>query len=82
MGANDLLQVLRKRPFEPFRLVLTNGQSYEVHHPDMALVTRGAVHVAVPSPASPNDPANEVVFLSLFHVMKVEFLSASTPTQP
>jgi hypothetical protein len=57
--------------------VLTSGQSYEIRHPDMALVTRGAVHVSVPPPAKPEDPARQVVYLSLIHVMKVEFLTES-----
>ncbi len=82
MGANDLVEILRKKPFEPFRIVTTDGKTYEIHHPDMALVTRGSIHVAVPPPLSPNDPAKEVVYLSLFHVMKVEFLNTSTPSQP
>lgn len=77
MGANDLIQVLRQQPFQPFRIVLTSGQSYPVRHPDMALVTRGAVHVSMPPPTKPDDPAKEVVFLSLFHVMKIEFLTES-----
>jgi hypothetical protein len=74
MGANDILSIVRRQPFQPFRIVLTSGQTYDIRHPDMALVTRGSVHVSVPPPSEPEDPAKDVVYLSLFHVMKIVFL--------
>ena len=33
-------ELLHQRPFRPFRLVMSSGQTYEVRHPEMALLTR------------------------------------------
>jgi hypothetical protein len=34
----DVQQELRKRPFEPFRIILTDGKTYDVTHPERILV--------------------------------------------
>jgi hypothetical protein len=31
---------MTRRPFQPFRLVMSSGQTNEVRHPEMALLTR------------------------------------------
>lgn len=35
----DILEMLRATPFEPFRVYLTDGAVYEVRHPDRAIGT-------------------------------------------
>ena len=37
MAPEELRDVLRHQPFEPFRLVMTDGEAYEIRHPDLAL---------------------------------------------
>lgn len=75
MNQDDFLRLNRQQPFAPYRVVLTNGDAYDVRHPDMAIATRTSLHVGVPAPASTRDAAREVVMVSLIHVMKVEFLN-------
>jgi len=38
MAPEELRDTLKQQPFEPFRLVKTDGVSYEVRHPDLLLV--------------------------------------------
>ena len=38
MSHQDLSDRLRKRPFVPFRIYATDGRTYDVRHPDQALV--------------------------------------------
>jgi hypothetical protein len=38
MDFRDLQQELRKQPFEPTRIVLADGKSYHVTHPETILV--------------------------------------------
>ncbi len=47
MRPEDILEILRNKPFEPFRVYLTDGAVYEIRHPDMAIVQRSKVTVAV-----------------------------------
>jgi hypothetical protein len=39
---------LSARPYQPFRIVTSSGESYEVRHPEMAIVTKTEIVVALP----------------------------------
>jgi hypothetical protein len=81
MNQDEILQRNRQQPFEPYRLVLTTGDSYEIRHPDLALVTRSAVHIGIPAAKSKSDAAREVVIVSLIHVVKIEFLNSAAANE-
>jgi len=53
MGSNDLLNVLRSRPFIPFRIVMTDGVTYEVRHPEMVMVSLTTAVVGYPDRHDP-----------------------------
>ncbi len=61
MRPDDVLQLLRARPFEPFRISLSDGKQYEVRHPEMAIVSRSTVLVGIPGPRGPDGPVDQVV---------------------
>lgn len=46
----DVLENLDKRPFEPFRICMTDGRTYDVTHPDLCIPSRNTVYVGVPDP--------------------------------
>jgi hypothetical protein len=39
--------LLRQRPFRPFRVVMSSGEAYEVRHPEMAWVTKNDLFVGI-----------------------------------
>ena len=45
MPPADLLAALRRRPFEPFRLICLDGMVYEVNHPELVMVAIGSALV-------------------------------------
>lgn len=47
---DDVFERISKRPFEPFRVCLTDGRAYDITHPELCLPGRTKVHVAVPEP--------------------------------
>ena len=47
MTAESLREILRRNPFEPFRLVMLDGKSYEIRRPEIALLTRTVLLVGV-----------------------------------
>ncbi len=47
MRADEVRNHLRKQPFRPFRLHLSNGVSYDVRHPELIYVSRREVVVAL-----------------------------------
>jgi hypothetical protein len=69
MTVQTFRELLARRPFKPFRLVMSSGQAYEVRHPEMALLTRSdmlvGTHVEDGVPA-------EFKICSLLHVATVE----------
>lgn len=73
MIAQDLLELLRQRPFRPLRLVTADGAVYTVRHPDEALVLRTRVILPLPNPYG---VAEGAVHLALGQVTRFEELPA------
>ncbi len=78
MRPEDLLELLRARPFQPFRIRLSDGASYEIRHPDMAIVQRSKVTVAVPGPRGPDGPAERTASCALVHITRTEPIDETT----
>src|SRR6185437_1120837 len=47
MTVQTFRELLTQRPFKPFRLVMSSGQTYDVRHPEMAMLTRTDLLVGV-----------------------------------
>ncbi len=78
MTVQTFRDLLRKKPFNPFRLVMSSGQSYEVRQPEMAFLTRTDIVVGVD--AEDGIPANFKI-CSLLHVTAVEPVGAPGPRE-
>ncbi len=61
----------RLRPFSPFRITTTSGETYEVRSPDLVMVGSGSITIGVPTPAN-SSIYEYTVLLSLLHVVKIE----------
>jgi hypothetical protein len=74
MTVQTFRDLLKKRPFVPFRLVLSSGEKYEVRYPEMAWLTRTDLLVGI---AITDDgvPA-EFDICSLLHVTSIKPLIA------
>jgi hypothetical protein len=70
MTIQTFRELLAQQPFRPFKLVMSNGQSYEVRHPEMAMLTKTDMLVGVDI-AEDGVPA-EFRICSLPHVTAVE----------
>ena len=80
MRREDILSLTKAVPFQPFRVYVSNGETFDVHHPDMILATPGAVHIGFPAPGSAADAVDQVRIVSLYHIQKIETLP--TPAAP
>ena len=78
MRPDDVLQLLRARPFQPFRISLSDGKQYQVRHPEIAIVTRSTVHVGIPGRRGPDGPAERVVTCALVHITRMELLDGAS----
>jgi hypothetical protein len=81
MRPEDLLELTRAKPFQPFRVYLSDGVMYEIRHPDMAIVQRSKITVAVPGPEGPEGPAERTVNCALIHITRTETVNGAHRTE-
>jgi hypothetical protein len=78
MRPEDLNNELKKRPFRPFRLYLSDGKVYEVRHPDLVVPGRSSVFVGTPPQEQPTAPFwDSYEIVSLIHIVRLEPLDHS-----
>lgn len=77
MTLQTFRQLLTQRPFKPFRIVMSSGESYEVRHPETAMLTKSDILVGIDQ-ADDGVPADFRI-CALLHVATVDPL---TPTAP
>ena len=65
MRPEDVREFLRRQPFRPFRLTLTDGRTYDVMHPELAMVGRSWVEVGLARPGDPENIAERLISVSL-----------------
>jgi hypothetical protein len=49
MPPEDLLTAIRRRPFVPFRMHVSDGSVFEIRHPELLLVGFASVIVGIPA---------------------------------
>lgn len=79
MRLDDIRTLTRAVPFRPFRVFVSTGETFDIHHPDMILATLGAVVIGVPSPGGQADAAEQARMVSLYHIQKIETLPTPAP---
>ncbi len=75
MTADTFREILKRQPFEPFRIVMSSGESYNVMHPEMVLVTSKSLVLALPDPTTSD--GERLTFCSYLHLAHVEVLKPS-----
>ena len=78
MTLQTFQKLLTKRPFEPFRVVMSNGERYDVRQSEMALLTRTTLYIGTGE--DEGIPEN-AAFCSLLHITAVEPLQNGRPSQ-
>jgi hypothetical protein len=76
MSPEDLRTRIQARPFVPFRIVLTEGTSYEIRHPELFMLgKRGAVVGLAKNPDQTFFDAT--VLVDLLHIVRLEPLDTT-----
>ncbi len=79
MAPEELVEAVRQRPFEPFRLAQTNGAPFDIRHAEILLVGRRRAIIGLPT--DPALPLSErTIPVDLLHVVRKEPLPASSQT--
>ena len=70
MNADTIREWLTRRPFEPFELRLSNGEKYQVRHPEVVAVGKNRMAIVDPN-------TDRIVHVALVHVNSIEALQAA-----
>ena len=73
MAPQDLSSELKKEPFQPFRIVTTNGKSYAITERDLPLILVGKRTVIIGLRVPETDPYfDRYEVVSLIHIVRLE----------
>jgi len=72
MGKSDGEAYLKSQPFQPFSMLISNGRRLGIQHPEMVVLTRSAITVALPDPGGKD--VFRTITISLIHVVEIELL--------
>jgi hypothetical protein len=79
MSPEAIQEHLRQQPFEPFRIFVSDGASYDVCHPEMMLVSRRKIIIALPKPGE--EVARTVVYCDPLHITRIEPINGSNTSR-
>jgi len=79
MRPEDIREFVRRQPFQPFRITLTDGRAYDVLHPDLAMVGRSTVAVGLPRPGDTSAIYDRLVTVAILHIMQIEPILTEAP---
>ncbi len=84
MRPEDIRERLRKRPFQPIRMYLSDGAHYDVWHPDVMVVLRTEIVLGLPrTNGHLNDDLPErLASIDPIHVVRIEPINGhALPTE-
>ena len=70
MTRKDLLNRIRQKPFAPFRLIVSEGATYDIRHPEQIMLARDSVTIGIPSES--DDFYETTTLVDLIHVVRLE----------
>ncbi|MBM4000033.1 MAG: hypothetical protein FJ297_10940 [Planctomycetes bacterium] len=70
MNAETIREWLNRRPFEPFELRLSNGETYRVRHPETIAI--GKTRIAVASLET-----DQITHIALIHINSISATQAA-----
>ena len=77
MRPDEIRAHLRKQPFRPIRIYVSDGASYDLRHPESALVTRTEVVIAL-DPGGDDIP-QRCAYCDPIHITRIESIDGDTP---
>jgi hypothetical protein len=75
----ELRDACLQQPFEPFRIVVSDGAHYDIHHPDLLWVGQRKAHVGLTG--QPGQPFFErTVKIDLLYITRIEPIEPAPPS--
>lgn len=79
MTQEELQKAANRHPFEPFRVIVTTGATYDIRHPELIMVGRRSAVIGITN--EPGESAyDHTIKVDLLHVVGIEDLPLPTPS--
>lgn len=72
MRPDDLRRLLSRQPFCPFRVFVSDGSTYDITHPEIAMVVHMSLRIALRPGGVMDSLLEHAVFVSVIHITRVE----------
>jgi hypothetical protein len=69
MSSDEVRNMLRAKPFRPFQINLADGDSFQIVHPDFAIISPSGQTIVAYT------PKNEMKIIDLFLVTSIEHVN-------
>ena len=77
---DQLKQMLRQLPAQPFRVLTKDGRTYDVRYRLMNLLNRSYIKIGIPDLSGPYPTCNHTEFVSLKQIDRIELLPKTAVT--
>jgi hypothetical protein len=67
MNTETMLALLQRQPFQPFEVRMSNGDAFQIRHPEKAYLLKSSLILGSPQ-------SDDFIFCSLLHVADVKAL--------
>lgn len=75
MNVETLREMIRRQPFEPLRIKTSNGEVFEIRHPEMAMITKSVLAIGLLD--ADGTPTDRVEYISHLHITSIETLAGA-----
>ena len=79
MDRAELQRLLRQRPFQPFRVVLSDGRTYDIRYPRMNLLAESYILIGIPDEMRPEPMCDHAEYARWDQIAHTEPLPATPP---
>ena len=76
--SEELRQLLRQRPFQPFRVHVTDGRVFDVQYPDMTLVGETFLVIGYPEANVPDPFVDDWEMVDIPNIQRIESGQSAT----
>jgi hypothetical protein len=82
MQREILREWLKRQPFQPFRVFVADGRTFDVRHPRTNLLAQTFIKIGVPEPGNDSPVSCDYTeYVPLAQIIKLEPLSPASSTQ-